>query len=98
MPDAVAPRLVLQDRASASDLGIGVVDPQERIDVLLAHLGTRASGLASREAERRVAQFGRNEILRTAQRSWVRELVRQFVHPLALLLWVAAALGLTRGQ
>jgi hypothetical protein len=45
MPDAVAPRSVLQDRPSASDLGVGVIDPQERIDVLLAHLGTRASGL-----------------------------------------------------
>jgi magnesium-transporting ATPase (P-type) len=86
MPDAVAPRSVRQDRASASDLGVGVIDPQERIEVLLAHLGTRASGLSSRDAERRVAQFGRNEISRTAQRSWVRELVRQLVHPLALLL------------
>ena len=61
--------------------------------MLLGHLGTRASGLSSREAARRSAQFGRNEISRTAQRSWVRELVRQLVHPLALLLWVAAALA-----
>jgi magnesium-transporting ATPase (P-type) len=88
----------LRDQASASDLNLGGVDPQERIDVLLAHLGTRASGLSSREAERRVAQFGRNEISRTAQRSRVRELVRQFVHPLALLLWVAAALASASGN
>jgi len=98
MAHALAPRSVRQDRASASDLGVGVVDPQERIDVLLAHLGTRASGLSSREAERRVAQFGRNEISRTAQRSWVRELVRQLVHALALLLWVAAALASASGN
>ncbi len=98
MPRAVAPRSVLEDRPSASDLGVGFIDPQERIDVLLAHLGTRASGLSSREAERRVAQFGRNEISRAAQRSWVRELVRQFVHPLALLLWVAAALASASGN
>jgi hypothetical protein len=69
MPHAVGSGSVRQDPASASDLGVGVIDPQERIDVLLAHLGTRASGLSSREAERRVAQFGRNEISRTAQRS-----------------------------
>jgi len=98
MPQAVAPRSVRQEQASASDLGVGVIDPQERIDVLLAHLGTRASGLSSREAERRVAQFGRNEISRTAQRSWVRELVRQLVHPLALLLWVASALAPASGN
>jgi calcium-translocating P-type ATPase len=98
MPHAVGSGSVRQDPASASDLGVGVVDPQERIDVLLAHLGTRASGLSSREAERRVAQFGRNEISRTAQRSWVRELVRQLVHPLALLLWVAAALASASGS
>ncbi len=65
---------------------------------MLAHLGTRASGLSSREAERRVAQFERNEISRTAQRSWVRELVRQLVHPLALLLWVAAVLASGSGN
>jgi hypothetical protein len=45
MPDAVAPRSVLQDRPSASDLGVGVIDPQERIDVLLAHLGPRGPRL-----------------------------------------------------
>ena len=98
MRHAVAPVSVRQDRPSASDVGVGVIDPQERIDVLLAHLGTRASGLSSREAERRVAQFGRNEVSRTSKRSWVRELVRQLVHPLALLLWVAAALASASGN
>jgi magnesium-transporting ATPase (P-type) len=66
--------------------------------VLLAHLGTRASGLSSREAERRAAQFGRDELSRAARRSWVRELVRQLVHPLALLLWLAAALASASGN
>ena len=66
--------------------------------MLLVHLGTRASGLSSREAERRLAQFGRNEISRTAQRSWVRELLRQLAHPLAMLLWVAAALASASGN
>ena len=71
MPHAVAPRSVRQDRATASDRGVGVIDPQERIDVLLAHLRTRASGLSSREAERRVApvvedgpSIGGNSIVR----------------------------------
>ena len=98
MPHRDSPGSVLQDPASAANPHAGVIDPQERIDVLLAHLGTRASGLSSREAERRVAQYGRNEITRTAQRSRVRELAHQLVHPLALLLWVAAALASASGK
>jgi calcium-translocating P-type ATPase len=77
---------------------VASVDPQERIESLLAHLGTGAEGLTSREADRRLTQFGPNEISRTAQSSWLGELVRQFVHPLALLLWVAAALSAVSGS
>jgi magnesium-transporting ATPase (P-type) len=98
MPHTVGPRSALRDHASASDLSVGGVDLQERIDVLLAHLGARASGLSSREVERRVAQFGRNEISRVARHSRVRKLIRQLVHPLALLLWVAAALASASGN
>ncbi len=80
-------------------LGVnGSVDPQERIELLLAHLGTRSGGLSSREAQRRLAQFGLNEISRAAQRSRLRELSRQLVHPLALLLWMAAALAAVSGS
>ena len=74
------------------------VDPQERIDSLLAHLGTRAEGLSSREAQRRLAQFGPNEISRAAGPRWWRELVRQLAHPLALLLWLAATLAAVSGS
>jgi len=92
MPQTAAPRPQAPGDAVAGVNAPGV-DPQERIESLLGHLGTRADGLSSREADRRLTQFGRNEISRTAQSSWVGELVRQFVHPLALLLWVAAALS-----
>ena len=57
-----------------------------------------SEGLSSREADRRLTQFGPNEISRTAQSSRIGELVRQFVHPLALLLWVAAALSAVSGS
>src|SRR5579875_2781851 len=76
----------------------GAVDPEERIESLLAHLGTRPRGLSDREAERRRAQYGPNEITRTARASWLPELIRQFIHPLALLLWVAAALSVASGD
>jgi calcium-translocating P-type ATPase len=74
------------------------VDPQERIDQLLVHLNTRTAGLSPREADRRYAQFGPNLITRTAERSRLRELAVQLVHPLALLLWVAAILSAVSGN
>lgn len=55
-------------------------------------------GLSSREAERRVLQYGRNEVTRRGSSGRVGELVRQFVHPLALLLWAAAALAVAAGN
>jgi magnesium-transporting ATPase (P-type) len=74
------------------------VDPQERIDSLLTHLGTRTAGLSAREARRRLAQYGTNEISRAAARGWWREVLRQLAHPLALLLWVAAGLAALSGS
>ncbi len=73
-------------------------DPQEGIARLLRDLRTQTGGLTSREATRRFAQYGRNEITRREGTSQLRELVRQFSHPLALLLWVAAALAVVGGN
>jgi calcium-translocating P-type ATPase len=73
------------------------VDPEERLDLLLQHLGTRRAGLTRREAARRLEQHGANEISRRQRRSHLRELVRQLTHPLALLLWAAAALAVAGG-
>jgi calcium-translocating P-type ATPase len=69
------------------------VDPEEAIDLLLRHLGTRAGGLSEREAARRLEQHGLNEIRRREGPGHLRALALQFTHPLALLLWVAAALA-----
>ena len=60
-------------------------------------LVVRADGLSEREAERRLARFGRNELVRRGGRRWARELLQQLTHPLALLLWLAAALALVGG-
>ena len=73
------------------------VNPEERLDLLLQHLGTRKTGLGRRQAERRLQQFGLNEIRRQEERSHLRDLARQFTHPLALLLWAAAALAWIAG-
>ncbi|HET8758625.1 MAG TPA: cation-transporting P-type ATPase [Solirubrobacteraceae bacterium] len=75
------------------DLDRRDVDPEEAIDLLLRHLGTRSGGLSQREAARRLEQHGPNEIRRREGPGHLRALARQFTHPLALLLWVAAALA-----
>jgi calcium-translocating P-type ATPase len=68
-------------------------DPREPLGVLLRHLETSPSGLSEREAQRRLVVYGPNELRRRVRRQWPRDLLRQFTHPLALLLWVAAALA-----
>lgn len=50
-------------------------------------------GLSAAEARRRLVQYGPNRLERRAGRRWPRELAQQCVHPLALLLWAAAALA-----
>ncbi|HZE06680.1 MAG TPA: cation-transporting P-type ATPase, partial [Solirubrobacteraceae bacterium] len=86
-----------RDRRDPDSLTVAV-DPQERIDSLLAHLATRQDGLSSREAQRRLTQYGPNVISRAASEGWWRELVRQLAHPLAILLWVAAGLAAASGS
>ena len=54
-------------------------------------------GLSSREAERRLVAYGRNELIRRAGRRWPRQLMKQVTHPLALLLWVASGLAFVAG-
>ena len=69
-------------------------DPRAPLAVLLRHLETSQSGLSERDAQRRLVVYGANELRRRIRRQWPRELLRQVAHPLALLLWVAAALAL----
>jgi calcium-translocating P-type ATPase len=78
---------------SASDS----VDPTEGVDLLLRDLRAAQSGLTSREAERRLVHFGPNVLVRRGGTRWPSELVRQFIHPLAILLWAAAGLALVAG-
>ncbi|MGW5345636.1 cation-translocating P-type ATPase, partial [Streptomyces sp. NPDC004050] len=70
-----------------------VPDPLEPLPLLRRELHTGPLGLSSREAARRLTVYGPNEVRRSAQPSILRELLRQLVHPLALLLWAAAALA-----
>jgi calcium-translocating P-type ATPase len=74
-------------------LGGPVGDAREPIGLLLRDLRARPEGLTGREAERRLVAYGPNELERHAGVGWPRKLARQVTHPLALLLWVAAALS-----
>ncbi|HEY8501098.1 MAG TPA: cation-transporting P-type ATPase, partial [Solirubrobacterales bacterium] len=73
------------------------IDPEERLELLLRDLRTSKDGLSEREAQRRLTQFGANLLERRRRRRWLPELGRQFTHPLALLLWAAAALAWIAG-
>ena len=72
-------------------------DPREPISRLLRDLRSRPEGLSSREAERRLTAYGPNELRRRGGRRWPRQLAQQFMHPLALLLWLAAVLAFVAG-
>jgi calcium-translocating P-type ATPase len=73
------------------------VDPEESLELLLRDLRSSRTGLASREASRRLTQYGANALERRRGLRWPPELARQFTHPLALLLWGAAGLAWVAG-
>ena len=74
------------------------VDATESAKLLLRDLRSSQDGLSSPEAARRLLQYGPNELRRRGGVQWPRELARQLTHPLALLLWVAAALSFAVGS
>ncbi|MGA9856523.1 MAG: cation-transporting P-type ATPase [Solirubrobacteraceae bacterium] len=65
---------------------------------LLRDLRTSPDGLTNDEAGRRQLQHGPNELRRRGGARWPGELWRQVTHPLALLLWLAAALSWAVGS
>ncbi len=73
------------------------LDPTQAADQLLRRLKASPEGLSTREAQRRLLQFGPNELSRRGGRRWPRQLGRQFTHPLALLLVAAAGLAWIAG-
>lgn len=77
--------------------GMTAADPQEALDRLLRDLRSRREGLSSRDAQRRLTVAGTNDLVRKRGDPWWRELLRQLVHPLALLLWLASVLAALSG-
>ncbi|SPT51186.1 cation-translocating P-type ATPase [Actinomadura madurae] len=73
-------------------------DPREPLPLLRKELGTGDGGLSGREAVRRLAVYGPNQVRRREKRSLLRLLSAQLLHPLALLLWGAGALAFVAGM
>ena len=71
----------------SGNVAIPAGDPREPSTLLLRDLRTTPDGLSGREAARRLEAYGPNELVRRAGRDWPKQLLRQFTHPLALLLW-----------
>jgi calcium-translocating P-type ATPase len=74
-----------------------LADPLEPLALLLQHLRSSPAGLSDREAARRLVAYGPNELAGRGGRQWPSELARQFTHPLALVLAVAAVLAWISG-
>jgi calcium-translocating P-type ATPase len=74
------------------------LDATESVELLLRDLRSSRTGLSTSEAQRRLLQYGPNELRRRGGLQWPRELARQITHPLALLLWLAAALSFAVGS
>ena len=68
-------------------------DVFEPVEALFRDLRSRPQGLRSREVARRLVAYGPNELQRRGRAHWPAQLARQFTHPLALLLFLAAALA-----
>lgn len=83
-------------RPSPAPAGTGP-DPREAIGLLLRDLGSRPGGISAREAAHRLERYGPNDLRARQGRTWPRALIRQFTHPLAALLLLAAVLAAAAG-
>ncbi|HEX2806015.1 MAG TPA: cation-transporting P-type ATPase, partial [Kineosporiaceae bacterium] len=94
-PRPVDPRPVVDARGEAR--GKPRTEPSEdsRTD---PHRRLASAGLTNREAARRMVASGPNELEVRRRRSPWRDVLDQLAHPLALLLWLAAALSVGTGS
>jgi calcium-translocating P-type ATPase len=58
-----------------------------------ASLKSGLEGLTEAEAQRRLAEFGKNEVEEVAHEALLLTFAREFVHFFALILWIAAGLA-----
>jgi magnesium-transporting ATPase (P-type) len=78
------------------ELSASVVSRWSAVEAL-SNLSTGSRGLTQREANRRLKTFGRNELAQYGRRNPLAMFAGNFVHLLALLLWIAAFLAFVGG-
>jgi P-type Ca2+ transporter type 2C len=67
-------------------------------ETAMAALGSRRAGLNKAEAAERLAHYGHNTLPRLQRRPWYLELVANFIHLFAMLLWAGAGLAWVAGM
>ncbi|MEV0665826.1 cation-translocating P-type ATPase [Actinomadura luteofluorescens] len=82
----------------AADAAVATADPRDPLPRLREELRTGDRGLSEREAARRLAVYGPNQVRRRERRSLTRLVSAQLLHPLALLLWGAGLLAFVAGM
>jgi calcium-translocating P-type ATPase len=98
-PPLAGPPVAVADAAGPPMLGEKAQGGDERrpLAELFRDLRSSRTGLAPREAARRLVVHGPNELTRRGARRWPRELLAQFTQPLAILLALAAVLAWVGG-
>ena len=68
------------------------------VEALFQRLGTTKAGLSEEEAERRLDQYGPNEVAEERARTWVHRLFTASRNPLVILLTVLATVSYATGD
>ena len=91
----------MNNKQAAQDAGVSKqIDELATISVeaLFQTLGTTRAGLSEEEAERRLDQYGPNEIAEEKARTWVHRLFTASRNPLVILLTVLATISYATGD
>lgn len=68
------------------------------VEELFQRLGTSEAGLSEEEAEKRLDQFGPNEVAAEKERTWIHRLFTAARNPLVILLTVLATISYVTGD
>lgn len=71
---------------------------QDDVEAVLESLHSSLSGLSALESQRRIEQYGLNEIASEKPPQWYLQLLKTFANPLAILLIVLALISLATGD
>ena len=68
------------------------------VEALFQRLGTAEAGLSEEEAEKRLDQFGPNEVAAEKEHTWIHRLFTAARNPLVILLTVLATVSYATGD